>query len=384
MRGNQTELERMLYSQTREYPSFQAQPPKLEPRKKAKFKWQTGGGNTTLQSSPSNNQGGVHINRELRSVGAQTDSDYYNPNPWARILGRANKTDVEIDGIINKALIDSGAMISMMRTDYCYECGYEIQLLEHLVPIEGSGGASVPYLGYVGVRMQIPGINSFDRDILILVSPTTTRYHQWVPIQVGSHVIDQVTSCISEEELQSLSQSWKMAYVSMIILKATSVSDPDFDFDHMRGRVVISEEVAILASQTTVIKGLTMITGHHKCIHVLVESSHKCMNVFILGNTSDLKPGNSDIEVVIQNRSEREVKLKPGTEIGTVIAANIILPMQVSNDLDVNGQDRVSSMLAQVESTNILEETRNVSTDLKNILQNLNFSGMVKLEPPLQ
>ena len=89
-------------------------------------------------------------------------------------MGRANKTDVEIDGIISKDLIDSGAMISMMSKDYCYEHGYEIQPLEHLVPIEGSGGASVPYLGYVEVRMHIPGINSFDRNILMLLSSTTT------------------------------------------------------------------------------------------------------------------------------------------------------------------------------------------------------------------
>ena len=108
-----------------------------------------------------------------------------------------------------------------------------------------------------------------------------------------------------------------MAYVRTIILKATSVSDPDFDLDHVRGRVVISEEVTIPASQTTVVKGLTTITGHHKCIHVLMESSHKCMNVFVLGNTSELRPGNSDI--IIHNRSDRDVKLKPGTEIGTVI-----------------------------------------------------------------
>ena len=75
--------------------------------------------------------------------------EYYNPNPCARILGRANETDVEIDGIISKALIDSGAMILMMSEDYCYEHGYKIQPLEHLVPIEGSGGADVPYLGYM-------------------------------------------------------------------------------------------------------------------------------------------------------------------------------------------------------------------------------------------
>ena len=131
--------------------------------------------------------------------------------------------------------------------------------------------------------MCIPGIDCFNRDIPMLNSSTTTQYHQRVPIQLGSHVIDQVTSCISEKELQSLSQSWKMAYVSTIISKATSVSEPNFDLDHVRGRVVISEEVTIPASQTTVVKGLTTITGHHKCVHVLMESSHKCMNAFILG-----------------------------------------------------------------------------------------------------
>ena len=89
-------------------------------------------------------------------------------------MGRANETDGEIDGIIGKALIDSGAMILMMSRNYCYEHGYKIQPLEHLVPMEGSGGANVPYLEYVEVRMHIPGIISFDRDVLMLIHSTTT------------------------------------------------------------------------------------------------------------------------------------------------------------------------------------------------------------------
>ena len=49
-------------------------------------------------------------------------------------------------------------------------------------------GADVPYLGYVEVRMHIPGISSFDQDVLMLISHTTTRYHRRVPIQVGSQI----------------------------------------------------------------------------------------------------------------------------------------------------------------------------------------------------
>ena len=209
-------------------------------------------------------------NEELRQLGVQDELEYYNPNPWARILGRGNETDVEIDGIISKALIDSGAMILMMSRDYCDEYGYEIQPLKHLVPIECTGGVNVPFLGHAEVRMHIPGINSFYRDVLMLISSTTTCYHKRVHIQVGSHIIDQVTNFMSEDELQSLSQSWKVAYVSMIIPKAALVSDLEFDLDQVRGKVVTCEEVKISALQTAVVKGLTTNTGHCKCVHVLV------------------------------------------------------------------------------------------------------------------
>ena len=34
----------------------------------------------------------------------------------------------------------------MMSKGYCDEHGYEIQLLDYLIPIEGSGEAYVPYI----------------------------------------------------------------------------------------------------------------------------------------------------------------------------------------------------------------------------------------------
>ena len=135
-----------------------------------------GGRNPSLQSSPSNNQGGANIDRQLRQAGISTGPEYYNPNPWVRILGTANEIEIEIDGKIIKALIDSGAMILMMSKGYCDEKRYQIQPLDQLVPIEGSGGADVPYLGYVEVQMQILGISSFDQDVLMLISHTTICY----------------------------------------------------------------------------------------------------------------------------------------------------------------------------------------------------------------
>ena len=53
----------------------------------------------------------------------------------------------------------------------------------------------------------------------MLVSHTTAHYHRRVPTQVGSWIIDQVINCITEEELKSLSQSWKLAYVHTVLSK---------------------------------------------------------------------------------------------------------------------------------------------------------------------
>ena len=166
----------------------------------------------------------------------------------------------------------------------------------------------------------------------MFVSHTTTHYHQRVLIQVGIHIIDQVTTCMSEDELQSLSQSWKLACMSMIISKSALVSDPEFDLDQVKGKVVTSEKVKIPALQTAVVKGLTMITGHQKHVHVLVEPSPKCTSVFVLGNTSELRPGGSGVAVVLRNLSRRDITLEPCPEIGTVTSTNIVPSMQVGNE----------------------------------------------------
>ena len=98
----------------------------------------------------------------------------------------------------------------------------------------------------------------------------------------------------------------------------------------------------IPALQSVVIKGLTMITGHQKHVHVLLELSHKCANVFILRNTSKLRPGRSDVTVILRDMSGRDITLKPHTEIGTVTAANLVPLTQVSNDSDLDEKERVS------------------------------------------
>ena len=158
-----------------------------------------------------------------------------------------------------------------------------------------------------------------------------------------------MTNFITEEELQSLSQSWKLAYVSAIISKSSQVGDQEFDLDQVKGKVVTTKEVKIPAFQTVIAKGLTKVTGHQKHVHVLVESSPKCKSIFIPGNTSELIPGGSGVAVVLQNLSGRDVTLEPHTEIGIVTTVNIVPSIQITGEQDLGENEKAQCMSAQVE-----------------------------------
>ena len=63
--------------------------------------------------------------------------------------------------------------------------GHEGPPLDRLLELEGTGGSSIPYLGYVEVNLQMPGIRVFNEDVLLMVIPMTT-YAEKVPVMVGS------------------------------------------------------------------------------------------------------------------------------------------------------------------------------------------------------
>ena len=127
-----------------------------------------------------------------------------------------------------------------------------------------------------------------------------------------------------------------------------------------------------------------MVTGHQKCVHVLVEPSPKCTSIFLLGNTSELRPEGSGVTVVLRNLSGRDITLEPHTEIGTVIAANTVPSTQVGNEPKLDEKEKVSCMLAQIESTNLPEQFQQRSRDQEGILQKFDLSGIDDWDPQIQ
>ena len=66
----------------------------------------------------------------------------------------------------------------------------KVHPLDRLLGLEATGGSAIPYLGHVGVNLQIPGIRAYNKDILLLVI-LTMIYSKKVPVMVGSKIIDR-------------------------------------------------------------------------------------------------------------------------------------------------------------------------------------------------
>ena len=94
-----------------------------------------------------------------------------------------------------------------MSTTFCKDLVLQIQPLGWLLELEGAGVAAIPYLRFVEVNLQIPGIRNYNEDVLLLVIPTMT-YSETVLVVVGSKIINKVLSLMTMGELAKATMTW--------------------------------------------------------------------------------------------------------------------------------------------------------------------------------
>ena len=68
------------------------------------------------------------------------DQDKEPIDPWTRLVGRTNEEQIVINGHPVTALLDTGSQITHVNKAFCQAKGLQINPLNHLVEIEGTGG----------------------------------------------------------------------------------------------------------------------------------------------------------------------------------------------------------------------------------------------------
>ena len=201
--------------------------------------------------SPSTNVPTTPISsRSARGEGVIRGPEYYNPDPLARLIGPSNEATIEVEGQEVKALLDTGANMSCITKQFTEELGLEIHSINKMIDIEGTGGGIVPYFGYVECRLNIPEIEAFDKDVLMLVI-NNSPYGARVPIQLGTFALRYGNaSCHGPRKLNGLNRQWRRAEFSTRLgshqFQATDSEPSDsIDLEHVHRNGPIKRQTGL-------------------------------------------------------------------------------------------------------------------------------------------
>ena len=155
------------------------------------------------QSTPINN------NAEGTLGGGGTPkSRYHNRDPLARLIGPTNETEIILEGVKMKALIDTGANMSCVNKWLVEKLQLPVQSLQTILNIEGTGGVRVPYYGIVQCQLGLPEVEGFQKDVLMLVIDDSP-YGKKVPVQLGTLHIDMILKAAEQSPTAWLGDSWE-------------------------------------------------------------------------------------------------------------------------------------------------------------------------------
>ena len=88
--------------------------------------------------SPSD-QSTLNANAE-KGANKLADQNKSSIDPWARLIGRANEEQIVINGHPVTALLDTGSQVTHISEAFCQANDIQINPLDQLVEIEGTGG----------------------------------------------------------------------------------------------------------------------------------------------------------------------------------------------------------------------------------------------------
>ena len=99
----------------------------------------------------------------------------------------------------------------------CDKHMYDIHPGKQVLCLEGMGGFSIPYLGYIEAAVKIPPITDYDECVPMLILKSSFLYSLRVLIQLGITVLDRTVMRITVEELAHASDTLQQTYMSTMV-----------------------------------------------------------------------------------------------------------------------------------------------------------------------
>ena len=174
--------------------------------------------------------------------------------------------------------------------------------------LEGTGGFTIPYLGYIEATVGIPPIKGHDECVPMLVQKSSAPYNSRVPIQFGTTVLDRAMGRITLEELAYASNTWWQTYMSTMVTAkvADMVEIKNDDILTIDTPFVTTEPTMIPSFGCNRVKGLVaLLPAHSYWVNIIaepIESHQITLEVKATSTYGDLhwlKKGGHDVAELI-------------------------------------------------------------------------------------
>ena len=279
-------------------------------------------------------------NLNLKVKKEKKQSNFTNPDPWARIVGSRNTAAIYMNGIATTALFDTGAEIQLVSKQFCEDNEWEIQPIEKLTECSTVNGEIFGYEGFVEVNVQIPG-RDFSEDHLLLVTSELSHQKE-IPVVLGTYFIESLSRYlhgIDKNEFDSLDYTVKQAYLSWV--EATRIREK-YGCEPPLGFVKTTKPVLIQAGTSREIHGLTKIKHGGYAVNCISEPAigQQLPNgLKLIPGYSPLSPGSCRVSAVVENSTGKDITIPARTTICQLGLANRIPKLIYPGDDCDNDQD---------------------------------------------
>lgn len=274
------------------------------------------------------------------------------------MVGKANEANVIVNSVKCRALIDSGSMISTISSSMLNKLKPvpEIRDLSDLcLTINVAGGATLPYQGYVEVKVKVNFMSKEEIYVpLLVVSPT--EYNKNVPIVVGTNIIKLFHIFASEGDSRDIPKEWNIAFNSLTNITVGKVKSTNRKPIKLKPMSVMTinglARSKVSGSTTVVTEDLQGDNSDHIsiCPRVVNLKSKTCrvpVRIFnMTAKTVDIKPRTNlcdlhEVKVMrhldLDSNEKSVTKDMPIEELG----------IKVSEDLGHEVKDRLHSLLGK-------------------------------------
>ena len=202
----------------------------------------------------------------------------------------------------------------------------KIRNLKEILPLEGAAGIKVPYLGYVEARLEIPGVDAFNKDCLFLVMPDHEYGHR-VPVTIGTLHIDMIIEQASKDELDQLGTAWGRGKVNRQIQARRVQLEYVTQLETITGKVWLTKKVKLKSNQSLKVKARSSNPLNIKRVNVIIEPTDDEEGNYTIPAYTYLKSNSRNVHVGLCNMSCHAVSLSKGTVVAELSPANAILKM---------------------------------------------------------